>query len=304
MKILFTGCSGFIGSAVLKEAIKKYGQKNIVLLSSKKLENNINVVIHNEYSFNSNIFIDNKVSDIDVLVHIGAFIPKEQNESNDVLKCYSNITNTKTLLYTKLPYLKKIIYLSTSDVYDNADIISEDTMENPISLYGFSKLYCEKMVKYFSEKHKLVYQILRIGHVFGPGEEKYKKIIPVTISKLLHNEELEIFGDGQSIRTFIYIDDVVRAILHAIELSKSAGIINVVGEKQFTIEGIVKELITIHNHNNISIKYIPTTIGNKNLIFNNSKLKNILLNKFTPILEGLQKEYLYMKGKYAREYIL
>jgi UDP-glucose 4-epimerase len=153
------------------------------------------------------------------------------------------------------------------------------------------------MIACFAEKYKLVYKILRIGHVFGPGEEKYQKIIPLTILKLLNNEDIEIFGDGEAIRTFIYIDDVVNAILNAVELSDSENIINVVGEYQITITKLIYELINIHGRKNIKVKYLPSSDRNRNLIFDNSKLKKTLLNKYTPFLEGLRKEYLNMEKK-------
>jgi UDP-glucose 4-epimerase len=153
------------------------------------------------------------------------------------------------------------------------------------------------MIVNFAEERELIYQILRIGHVFGPGEEKYKKIIPVTISKLLNNSEVEIFGDGQAIRTFIYLNDVVASILNALELPQSEGIINVVGETQITIDDLVKILIKIHNSANTVINYKLASTKNRNLIFDNHKLKEKLFDQFTPLDVGLAEEYLYMKER-------
>ncbi|GHV80787.1 UDP-glucose 4-epimerase [Spirochaetia bacterium] len=303
MKILFTGCSGFIGSAVLGEAIKKYGKENIYVLSSSPIDE-VQTVIHNGYEFKPDIFIDNGLSDIEILVHMGAFTPKDQAEANNIQKSNSNIYNTGKLLFAELPNLRKIIFTSTLDVYAVNDIISEESEESPASLYGFSKLYCEKMIKNFAESKQIIYQILRIGHVFGPGEEKYKKIIPVTISNLIKNNTVELFGDGQAIRTFIYIDDVVKAILNAIELPQSEDVTNVVGETQISIEDLAKALIDIHGSKETSIKYIPVVAKNRNLIFDNTKLRERLLDRFTPIVDGLRKEYLYMKEKIDREHIL
>jgi nucleoside-diphosphate-sugar epimerase len=301
MKILITGASGFIGTAVLKEAVRRYGRENIIALTSSQIDENVKVVLHNGYKFDPNIFVDNGLIDIDALVHIGAFIPKYQAESNDILKCNSNIVNTEKILFSNLPNLKKVVFLSTIDVYPAADLISEETEERPVSLYGYSKLYCEKMILYFAEKHKQIYQILRIGHVYGPGEEKYKKIIPVAISKLLTNKEIEIFGDGQAIRTFIYLDDVVKSILNALDLPQSEGVINIVGESRITIENLVKMLIKIHADSNVVIKYNSSFTENINLIFDNQKLKEKLFNQFTLLNDGLRMEYLYMEEKIVRE---
>jgi nucleoside-diphosphate-sugar epimerase len=302
MKILFTGCSGFIGKAVLDEAVKKYGQEHICALSSSIIKG-IKTIIHHGYAFNPCVFIENGLEDIETLIHIGAFTPKDQTEANDIKRCNANIFNTEKIICAKLPNLKKIIFLSTLDVYADADVISEDSGEGPVSLYGWSKLYCEKMIENFSEQNNLTRQILRIGHVFGPGEEKYKKLIPNTITNLLKNNAVELFGDGQAVRTFIYIDDVVKAVLNAVDLSRSEGVINVVGGTPITIESLAKILVAIHGQE-AGIRYIPTAAKNRNLIFDNKKLRETLLDEFTPVPDGLRKEYQYMKEKTAGEPVL
>jgi nucleoside-diphosphate-sugar epimerase len=301
MKILITGVSGFIGAAVLKEAVKRYGGENVVALTSSPIDTSAKVIIHNGYKFDPNIFIDNDLANIEVLVHVGAFTPKDQAESNDIFKCNSNIVNTEKILFSNLPQLKKVIFPSTLDVYSDANIISEETREQPVSLYGYSKLYCEKMITEFSKERKLICQILRLGHVFGPGEEKYRKIIPVTISKLLNKKEIEIFGDGQAVRTFIYLSDVAESILNAVDLLQSEGIINVVGETRITIENLVKALIIIHGNKDVVVNYKPSSIKNRDLIFDNRKLKAKLFNQFTPLDIGLKEEYLYMKKNMTHE---
>jgi len=301
MKILFTGCSGFVGKAVIDEAIKKYSHKSICALSSCPIEG-IETVIHNGYEFPESVFIDKGLFDIDTIIHIGAYTPKDQNGANDIKKCNSNIRNTEKLLSVELPNLKSIIFLSAIDVYATANVVSETTPECPISLYGSSKLYCEKMISIFAERKKIRHQILRIGHVFGPGEEKYKKIIPVAILRLLENNIIELFGDGQSIRTFIYINDVVKAILNATELQQSEGVINICGDAQITIECLARTLIEIHGNKNAKIKYLPATVVNRNLVFDNTKLKEKLLNEFTPLVDGLHEEYVFMKEKFENEH--
>jgi nucleoside-diphosphate-sugar epimerase len=299
--MLITGCSGFIGKALLTEAVKRHGKENIVALTSSPLDEDVKVIIHNGYKFDPSVFVDNGLTDIEIIVHAGAFTPKDQTESNDILKCNSNIANTEKILFAGLPGLKKIIFLSTLDVYPAVSLISEETGERPVSLYGYSKWYCEKMITKFTDEHKLICQILRIGHVFGPGEERYKKIIPVTISRLLNNEEIEIFGDGKAVRTFIYLHDVVESILNAVEMSHAEGVINVVGDTQITIENLVKTLIKIHDNTDIVINYKSTSVKNRDLVFDNHKLKEKLFNKFTPFDIGLREEYLYMKKNMVHE---
>ena len=64
--------------------------------------------------------------------------------------------------------------------------------------------------------HKVENMNLRIGHVYGPGEEEYKKVIPITIKKILDNKPLQLWGDGSDLRSFIFIDDVVNSIVKSL----------------------------------------------------------------------------------------
>ena len=294
MKILITGVNGFIGSKVLDSLKKMYCNDEIIALSSTPVENT-RTILHNNYKFDKNIFLNNKCEDIDILIHIGAYTPKSGKSANLIEENTANIYNTQKLLLA-LNNLKKIIFISTLDIYKEDDIITESTLENPISLYGWSKLYCEKMVQAYAKENDIVYQILRLGHVFGPGEEKYQKILPLTIKKVINNEDIEIWGDGKAIRTFIYIKDVVNAIVNSINLSESQ-IINIVGEEQVTITDLVRKIIEI-SQKNINIKYIPSNIPNRNLIFDNAKLKQYLIPNLTSLQDGLIKEYQYMEKLY------
>ena len=293
MKILITGTSGFIGGKTLEILKEQFKDDEIIALSSVETEG-VKTVLHNNYNFDDNYLKENGCSDADVLIHIGAFIPKNSSDVNDIEKNNSNILNTQKLLFS-LNNLKKIIFISTVDVYKTSIVTTENTEILPISLYGWSKLYCEKMIEQYALSKSIIFQILRLGHVFGPGEEKYKKILPLTINKVLNNELVEIWGDGEAIRTFIYIDDVAKAIINSIKLEAS-NTINIVGNEQITINQLVESIINISNKD-IKTMHISTNIPNRNLIFDNSKLKELLLFNLVTFQEGLAEEYKYMKEK-------
>ena len=293
MNILITGATGFIGSRVLKKIINECSKDNLVALSSKFL--NIKTILHNNYNFDENYLLNNGCNDIDTIIHIGAFIPKTSSDVNNINNCASNISSTLKLINSKLPRLKRFIFISTIDVYsEDSYVVSESSEIKPVSLYGWSKLYCEEMIKFFSEEKNIVFQILRLGHVFGEGEEKYNKILPLTIKKIINNEEIQIWGDGKAIRTFIYIDDVVKAIINSIYLQTS-NIINIVGEEKLTIKELINKVVKISNKN-IKISHVETNISNRNLIFDNSLMKKLLLSEITKIDTGLKKEYHYMEN--------
>ena len=193
--------------------------------------------------------------------------------------------------------MKKFIFLSTLDVYGVADIITEGTLVSPNSLYGHSKNYCEHMVSTWGKMNDINHQILRIGHVYGEGEEKYRKIIPITMERLLENKPIEIYGEGDEIRSFIYISDVVNAIVSSITINENVGIINVVGDEQISINKLINEIVLISGKspkiNKIEINSFP-----RNLVFDNSKMKKYLSIPQVSLAEGLRREWNYMKNLY------
>ena len=292
--ILLTGASGFIGKHLLNELIENYGYEKIIALTSKPIENS-KYLLHNNYSFEEDYFIKNECANVDIIIMGGAFTPKRSSDSNNVLLSNSNIYTVEKLLKSNLPNLKKIIYLSTLDVYGNSEIISEMSPISPHSLYGYSKLYSEKMIENWCKEKSLDFQILRIGHVYGPGEELYQKIIPISISKAIKNEKITIFGSGNEIRSFIYIKDVIKAIVKSINCEINVGVINIVGGFQISINCLVHEIIKISN-NKIEIEYQKETSQTRNLLFDNSKMLKLLSISETNLNVGLFEEFSHMKN--------
>ncbi|MFV5702402.1 NAD-dependent epimerase/dehydratase family protein [Flavobacterium sp. XS2P12] len=293
--ILVTGTSGFIGSVLLDQLIAKFGAANVVALTSKPTDK-CNYLLHNDYVFDPDFFMKSGYGKIDTIIHAGAFTPKNGNQANECYKCTSNITNTETLLKANIPNLKRFIFLSTLDVYSICDVLTEESPVIPISLYGQSKVYCEKMIVSWASQNKILPQILRIGHVYGPGEEKYQKAIPVMINKILNNESIQIFGSGEDIRSFIYIEDVINAIIKSIGLELFDGPINIVGGNQISIKNLAQVLIK-NAESNTNIEFVETPNTNqRDFIFDNSKMKKYLLNQEIDLVLGLKKEYNYMKN--------
>ena len=292
--ILITGASGFIGSHLLSSIIEICGQEKILALTSKPTSK-CKYLLHNDYFYDDDYFINSGFENIDTILHLGAFIPKSNEASNEVKECNSNITSTARLLTSNLPKLKKFIFFSTIDVYAYDNPITEKTPLSPSSLYGNSKVYCEQMISAWAVKQNICHQILRIGHVYGEGEEKYKKIIPITMQRLLSKTPLQMYGDGSEIRSFIYIQDVIEAVLNVLKFKNYAGIINIVGAENISIKELVNEIILISGVQT-KINVIEKTTPTRDLVFNNSKMKKLLFIPKVRIKEGLIKEWSYMKN--------
>lgn len=295
MNILITGSSGFLGRNLVTAILKQFSHDSLTIVSSIANEQYYTIQYNDDFSISLGKNEDiNRLSKIDVLIHAGAFTPKDNSQGNSICGSNSNIKFTENLLNLPLSNLKKIIYLSTLDVYDAKGVINESSDIKPSSLYGHSKYYCEEMIRFFCEQHSIYSHILRIGHVYGPGEEVYKKFMPIAIRRLIASEPVELWGSGEELRTFIFIDDVIQACVKAIYLTEDVGPINVVGSKSISIAGLLRKIEKILGVTG-EVKVMEASSSARDFVFDNRKLKKYLLSNETDLDDGLIAEIEYMK---------
>jgi len=150
------------------------------------------------------------------------------------------------------------------------------------------------MVEWFAKSQNVVSQVLRVGHVYGPGEEKYMKVIPVMLRNAIFGKNIQQFGDGEEFRSFIYITDVVEAIIKAIELDEYVGPINIVSEEKIRIRELIAKIISI-SKKDLTIEKKEVANPPRNLVFDNSKMKEYLITPGVKLDEGLKIEYDYFR---------
>lgn len=289
--LLITGVTGFIGKHILKQLESNYIDKYTIVLLSSISHNLFKTVLHNNYTFTKNDFYKIGINTIDIVLHIGAFTPKSGIEANDIEKSNSNIFNTKYLLDNLPNTPSQWIFLSTLDVYGKIDmVISEKSQVNPLTMYGWSKLYCEKMIESWASENNVIIQILRVGHIYGKGEEAYKKVIPVTIEKIKDGKNPQIFGSGEEKRSFLHVKDVCYFIMKSLELKTYEGVINLCSAKSYSIRKIVEMLIEIAK-SNVQIEYSQTQAKGIDLVFDTSKMNRLLGYEQISIEDGLKHEF-------------
>jgi len=297
MNILLTGANGFIGQRLI-QYIKQKSDYNLILLTSREIQG-YKCVMHNNYKFSKQDFTDNGVEHIDVLIHLGAYTPKNSKHANNIEQNTLNIYNTIHLIKNLVSMPKKIVYISTVSVYPSTDeIINENTQVNPDNMYSLSKLYCEKIIKTYCEKNNIRYQILRLGQVYGIGDQEYDALIPSIIRKLLNGENLVIINGGQALRSPIHVKDCCRCIYKSIELGtniEKSKIVNIVTGKSYRVIEIVNLLIKISGEN---IK--PLFAEQENEIssnrFDNTKMIELFGKEEACFEDELAKEYAYFKS--------
>lgn len=299
MKMVITGVSGFIGGRLLTAAREVHG--NDVTAFTSRPDERPHIVYKNPARFELGAAELARISETEMLIHAGAFTPKNGAEANEISGSNSNIEFTQGLLSLPWPNLKKVVFLSTIDVYANAvGPIDESTPTAPGSLYGLSKLYCERLVTLTAAERGFSSCILRIGHVYGPGEERYAKVLPRAIQNIVDGKDVELWGDGAELRSFIYIDDVVAAILKAVELETSPDVINVVGGNAISIRNLLETLISISSRD-VRIVPRPHVGRTRDFVFNTDRIKRHLLPEEYDLNSGLRDELAHVENNAVRE---
>lgn len=303
MKILITGATGFLGKNFLEyindeSLIKK---NDILLLSSREIDG-YNCVLHKGYTYESEEILK-KTDRIDVLVHMGAFSPKTKDDMYDIEANTKNITNTLYLL-NNLGYIpKKIVYISTINVYDlnTTEPISENSKLLPNDIYGYSKLYCEEIVKSYCKKNNSDFNILRLGVVYGNQNFAYNGLIPTLLKSIINNKNLKTFNGGNEKKSFINVKDCCRAISKSILNDDIKNdISNVVSNENHSIKEIINMLIEISKKSDIIIDNIETDADLKDSIFDNSHLVKVYGNNKISLYNGLEMAYKNFEKEFGK----
>ena len=135
---------------------------------------------------------------------------------------------------------------------------------------------------------------MRLGHVYGPGEDLYRKVIPETMRRLRDGLAIQMLGTGKQKRSFIYVKDVCRAIIAALDLEYDVGPVNIAGSHQISMADLIKLIIDISGFK-AKIEFIAN-INGQDMVFDTTKLSKYLLSDEMPLRDGLKIEWDYMIG--------
>lgn len=307
MKILITGGCGFIGSHVAdrfyKEGHKIYIIDNLSTGNIKNVE-----VPHKFYNLDiaskdcEDIFKTNR---FDAVINLSAQVDVKTSIEAPFLDSKSNLLGITNMLYLSKKYgVNRFIFSSSAAVYGNTDHIpiSEDAEINPISPYGMSKSVGEFYCKKWSEIYGLKTMCFRFSNVFGPkqGLKGESGVISIFMDRVIKNQELTIFGDGNQTRDFIYVDDIADGIYKAFE-SDYVGVINLSTNTKHTLNELINILKEFHPIRKVNYRENrPGDIRDSRL--DNTKVKEIL--KWSPkysFKDGIEKTYKWYEKYYSKE---
>ncbi len=253
MHILVTGGAGFIGSHLIKklcaqdhkvDAIDNFSAGDITKRREKDIEKAKNAEVWKSDARDTKVVLyhlrkRNNIADdipaLDAIIHLAAPISVAESIIDPKKYCNEIHRNTINVLQAAVDEkVKKVIIASTAAVYGSPERmpVSEHTKPDPLSEYAASKLAAEHSAKIFSREQGIETAILRFFNVYGPDQDpasSYAGVITKFMQCAKTKTQPVIYGDGKQTRDFVYVEDVVDAIITATTKKIEQGIVLNIG---------------------------------------------------------------------------
>lgn len=256
MRLLVTGGCGFIGSAFCRRILKQHPYLTLVNIDC--LYPCATVASDLTESKGNYTFVKGDIKDkgilqkilsdysIDTVIHFAAQSHVDTSFTNPLMYINDNIVGTHMLLEACRSWnkIKRFIQISTDEVYgENTNhIFSETSLLKPTNPYAASKASAEMLVHSYSHSYNLPVITIRSNNVYGPGQYP-EKVLPKFIFQLMDGERLTIQGSGQQLRSFLYVEDAVDAVLCVMFQGKVGEIYNISSTDEISILQLATHLL-------------------------------------------------------------
>lgn len=302
MKVIITGCAGFIGSNAAEVFLEKghsvFGVDNFdsSLYSRELKEKNIeNMRANSRFHFIEGDILDKKLyeklpTDADCVIHLAAKAGVRPSILNPSVYAETNITGTLNILeWMKETGIKKMVFASSSSIYGNSAKIpfsENDNTDKPISPYAATKKACELLNHTYHHLYKIDFVNLRFFTVFGP-RQRPDLAIRKFIDLISADKPVVLFGNGESARDYTYIDDITNGIYQAFQYVMSGSnifeIINLGNNSPVKLVDMVNSIYAIMGKTP-NIKHEPMQPGDVEITYADiEKAKRLL--KYNPSTE-------------------
>jgi len=255
MRFVVTGGAGFVGSHLVKLLVKE-GHDVIVIdnLHTGKKDNLFGVMDKIEFiekDIRDYDSIEKYMKNIDGIFHQAALTIVQDSFTNTEEYHDVNVNGTENIFKISQKNKIKVVFASSSSVYGHQENIpiSEDAEKNPINPYGKTKLDDEVLMKKYSALGAKIIG-LRYFNIFGEGQTiDYAGVITKFIDRIKDKKAPIIFGDGKQIRDFIYVEDIVKFNLLAMNSQESNLLVNVGTGESMSILELAEMMIRISGLN-------------------------------------------------------
>ncbi|MGG1861824.1 dTDP-glucose 4,6-dehydratase [Bacillus safensis] len=240
----------------------------------------------------------------DAIIHFAAESHVDRSIESAEPFIQTNVLGTYRMLEAVLKgKAKKLIHISTDEVYGDLEqddpAFTEQTPLSPNNPYSASKASSDLLVKSYIHTHQLPAMITRCSNNYGPYQHE-EKLIPTIIRKAVNGENIPIYGDGQQIRDWLYVEDHARAVKQVLENGTAGQVYNIGGGNEKTNLDLTKTILSQLGISHDQIAFIQDRKGHdRRYAIDASKLKGELgWTQETSFEEGIEKTINWYRAKY------
>ncbi len=287
MKMLITGGCGFIGSNFIRYIIKKYPACEIINLDKltyagnpenlRDLENNPNYKFVREDICNIKL-VEKLMKDVDTVVHFAAESHVDRSIIEAGVFIRTDVFGTYILLKAANKFgVDKFVHISTDEVYGSIEkgSFKEEGPMNPRNPYSVSKLGADRLAYSFFVTYNLPVVITRSSNNFGPYQYP-EKLLPLSITNILRNKKVPLYGDGLYVRDWLYVIDNCEAIDFLRKKGKLGEAYNVAGGNEKTNIEVIKIVLSHLGKDESWIEFVKDRPGHdRRYSLNDEKIKKL-----------------------------
>lgn len=301
--ILITGANGFLGSSFLAY----FQAKNIKAIGvDLKADKNRSV-------FKLDILQEKKLAvlcakqKINLIIHCAALDGNAEFKKNnaDLILKQNVLMTANVLKVAKSNNINELLIFSSAEIYPNkigkAFRESDDYTKHKIKTdaYAAAKINSEIMANISAQQFGLKILLIRPTNVYGPNDKKplsSSRVIPSVVKKVLHDQEVEIWGDGQQKKDFIYIDDLIVAAVSLLEINFFSTV-NIASGEKISISDLAKK-IAVLSKKELKIKFNHSQPSGGTRIISTARLNKLINFKPTKLDVGLKKTIAYYRNQH------
>lgn len=240
----------------------------------------------------------------DAIIHFAAESHVDRSIESAEPFIQTNVLGTYRMLEAVLKgKAKKLIHISTDEVYGDLELddpaFTEQTPLSPNNPYSASKASSDLLVKSYIHTHQLPAMITRCSNNYGPYQHE-EKLIPTIIRKAINGEKIPIYGDGQQIRDWLYVEDHAKAVKQVLENGTAGQVYNIGGGNEKTNLDLTKTILTQLGISHDRIAFVEDRKGHdRRYAIDASKLKRELgWTQETSFEAGIEKTINWYRAKY------
>lgn len=299
LRIMIIGGAGFIGSHL----VDSFKKENDVLVydnfSDAVIKERQSEVTYFEEDVLDLSTLIEKTRDINLIFHYAAAPSVKESSEKPLHSFEQNVRGTLNVLESmRKNDIPLLVFASTSTVYGEAEIPTPESAPlKPISNYGASKAACEMYVRSYSSLYGIQAIVLRYANIFGPRSSR--GVMYDFFYKLKQDpKKLEILGDGEQKKSYLYIDDCIDATLTSLKTEKRFDVFNIGSDEQVTVNWIAK---VISNELGLDpeFKYTGGKRGWKGdvpvMLLDVSKIKSLGWEPKVSTMEGIRRYVRWLK---------